>query len=79
MSYLAITGKPFERMVTLGEAYRIMEHFASAYLSRGDSPVSVFLHTYASEVIGGETTDPAAAEDFLHAAQQVLSGDGISR
>jgi hypothetical protein len=76
MSYSALTDKDFERTVTLREAYRIMERFASDYVARGDTSVSDFLYTYAGEAVGGQTTDPAAAKDFLVAAQSVLSCDG---
>ena len=50
-----------------------MERFASEYLARGDTSISDFLRSYAGEVIGGQTTDPAAAYDFLAAADQVLT------
>ncbi len=76
MTYLAITDKEFERTVTLREAYRIMERFASNYLARGDTSISDFLYSYAGECVGGQTTDPAAAPDFLTATHQVLSSDG---
>ena len=73
MTYLAVTDQEFDRVVSLRDAYRIMERFASDYLARGDTSISDFLHAYAGEVIGGQTTDPAAANDFLAAAEQVLS------
>ncbi|MBP3984308.1 hypothetical protein J5837_07685 [Pseudoxanthomonas helianthi] len=73
MSYLAVTDQEFDRVVSLRDAYRIMERFASDYLARGDTSISDFLHAYAGEVITGQTTDPAAAYDFLAAAEQVLS------
>jgi hypothetical protein len=73
MTYLAVTDKEFERTVTLRDAYRIMERFACDYLARGDTSVSDFLYVYAGEVVGGQTTDPVAAHDFLAVAEQVLS------
>jgi hypothetical protein len=76
MTHLAITDKEFERTVTLREAYRIMERFASDYLSRGDTSVADFLHAYAGVVAGGQTTDPAAASDFLTATSQILDPPG---
>ncbi len=76
MTYLAITDKEFESTVTLREAYRIMERFASNYLVRGDTSISDFLHAYAGEIVGGQTTDPAAAYDFLVATNQIVSNDG---
>ena len=73
MTYLAVTDKEFDRVVSLRDAYRIMERFASDYLARGDTSISDFLYVYAGEVIGGQTTDPAAAYDFLAAAEKALS------
>jgi hypothetical protein len=73
MSYLAVTDQVFDRLVSLRDAYRIMERFASDYMARGDTSISDFLHVYAGEVITGQTTDPAAAYDFLVAAEKVLS------
>ena len=65
MSYLSVNDEKFDRVISLRDAYRVMERFLSEYLSRGDTPVSDFLHCYAREVIGGQTVDPAAAQDFL--------------
>jgi len=70
---LAVTDQEFDSVVSLRDAYRIMERFASEYLARGDTSISDFLRSYAGEVIGGQTTDPAAAYDFLAAADQVLT------
>ncbi|WP_200944278.1 hypothetical protein [Lysobacter sp. Root667] len=67
----ALTDPAFDRVVSLRDAYRIMERFASAYLARGDTAVSDFLHAYAGEVGDGQTTDPAAAQDFLMAAESM--------
>jgi hypothetical protein len=49
-----------------------MERFLSNYLSRGDTAVSDFLHSYAGEIPSGQTTDPAALYDFLAAAADLL-------
>ncbi|WP_147298623.1 hypothetical protein [Lysobacter soli] len=62
----------FDRLVTLRDAYRIMERFAQSYRERGDTPISDFLDCYASETGGGLTTDPAAPDDFADAAASVL-------
>lgn len=78
MAYLAVTDHDFDQIVTLRDAYRIMERFTSDFLARGDMPVSDFLNIYASELIDGHTTDPAAAYDFLAAANQVLAIGGSS-
>ena len=73
MAITSLDDPTFDRPITLRDAYRIMERFASGYLSRGDTSVSDFLHVYAGETGGGLTTDPAAVEDFLEAAKGVLS------
>ena len=72
MAYKAVTDPEFDRRVTLRDAYRIMERFVSDYLERGDTPVSDFLHAYASETIAGQTTDPAALPDFLISVRKIL-------
>lgn len=73
MPHTSLTDPAFDRVVSLRDAYRIMERFASEYLARGDTTVSDFLHAYAGEVEGGQTTDPAAVEDFLAAAEPVIA------
>lgn len=73
MSYPTLEDPAFDRAITLRDAYRIMERFASAYLARGDTLVSDFLHAYAGECIGGGVTDPVAIGDFLDAADQTLN------
>ncbi|MGY8663119.1 hypothetical protein Q3C01_12205 [Bradyrhizobium sp. UFLA05-109] len=72
VAYRAITDQEFEQVLTLRDSYRIMERFLSDYLARGDAPVSEFLHAYAGETIGGQTTDPAALSDYLASARSVL-------
>jgi hypothetical protein len=62
----------FELTVTLRDAYLIMEQFVSNYHARGDTPVSDFLFVYLTILRDGQTTDPAAADDFLNAARAVL-------
>lgn len=69
----ALTDHTFDRLVSLRDAYRIMEGFASGYLARGDTAVSDFLHAYAGETGGGQTADPAAVADFLAAAESMKS------
>lgn len=68
----ALTDPAFDRVVSLRDAYRIMVRFASAYLARGDTAVSDFLHVYAGETARRQTTDPAAIQDFLDAAESVI-------
>jgi carbohydrate kinase (thermoresistant glucokinase family) len=72
MAYKALTDPEFERLVTLRNAYRIMERFLSDYLDRGDTSVSDFLHVYAGKTRAGQSADPAALSDFLAAADRVL-------
>ena len=72
MSYPTLEDPAFDRVITLRDAYRIMERFASDYLSRGDTSISDFLYAYAGECIGGNLTDPAAIQDFLRAAEGVI-------
>ncbi|WP_396616782.1 hypothetical protein ACHZ97_04190 [Lysobacter soli] len=62
----------FDRLITLRDAYRVMERFAQSYRERGDTPISDFLDCYASETGGGLTSDPAAPDDFANAAVSVL-------
>lgn len=71
MAYLSINDPDFDTTITLRDAYRIMEGFASEYLSRGDTPISDFLHAYAGAMSDGQTADPAAASDFLAVAERV--------
>jgi hypothetical protein len=72
MPYATVDDALFNREVTLRDAYRIMERFLSNYLSRGDTAVSDFLHSYAGKLPSGQSTDPAALFDFLAAAADVL-------
>jgi hypothetical protein len=67
--------KPIEnldRVLSLADAYRVMETFVANYLARGDTSVSDFLHCYAGLTGPARTTDPAAIHDFLAAANEVL-------
>jgi hypothetical protein len=70
MPYLSLEDPQFDRSITLRQAYRIMERFASEYLARGDTAISDFLHVYAGEC-GGQATDPAAIYDFLKAVAAI--------
>ena len=63
----------FDEMVSLRDAYRIMEAFVEAYRSRGDGLVSEFLYGFAGSSTVGLTMDPAAPNDFLAAVQAVIS------
>jgi len=72
MTIPTLDDERFDRLITLREAYRIMERFAQSYRERGDTPISDFLDCYASETSGGRTTDPAAPDDFAEAAIRIL-------
>lgn len=61
------------QLISVQDAYRIMEHFVGAYLSRGDTSVSEFLFCYAGLTGPGQTTDPAAIHDFLESASAVAA------
>ena len=63
----------FDRVINVRDAYRAMEHFLATYLSRGDTSISDFLHAYAGVTVGGHTTDPAAADDFLASVAVVMN------
>lgn len=72
MTHPTVFDPRFDRVISLRDAYRVMERFASDYLARGDTSVSDFLHAYAGEAAGGQTIDATAANDFLVAAVAVL-------
>ncbi len=70
--YKSLDAPEFNRQVTLRAAYLIMRQFLNDYLARGDTPVSDFVHSYSALMRNGETSDPAAIDDFLAAARSVL-------
>ena len=61
----------FSQTLTLADAYRVMDHFLSAFASRGDMPVSEALWMFGICSDGVTTSDPAMPSDFLRAWQQV--------
>lgn len=67
----------FDQPVTLREAYHIMCRFVLDYHTRGDLSV-LDLVPYAAVVRDGESSDPAAIDDFYDAAVRVLEGDVTS-
>ncbi len=73
MTFRSLEDPEFDRSIQLRDAYRVMQRFVEEYLSRGDGSISDFLHSYVGEVISGETTDPAALEDFLSVSKAVVS------
>lgn len=74
-AYTKVSDPWFAHKVTLGQAYRIMERFLSDYLQRGDTPVVDFLVHFGLQP-DGESSDPAALDDFLAAAEAILDQDG---
>ncbi len=71
--YITVDDPAFDRLVTLRDAYRIMEHFVAAHIGRGEVG-TVELHDYfalASDRRGG---DPAALYDYLESVRAVLGG-----
>ncbi len=67
----------FNRPVTLREAYRIMERFTRAHYERGETSTGEFLGYLCP--IDDRPWDPAALEDFLGAAQDVLGPEWSSQ
>ena len=69
--YISIRDPQFNRMISLGDAYRIMERFVMQYCQRGDGPVS-YLLSDAGLRPDGISGDPAQIYDFLEVAEAVL-------
>ncbi len=57
----------FDEMISLRDAYRVMEAFVDAYVRRGDGAVSEFLDFYISSAPDGLATNSTAPSDFLAA------------
>jgi DNA integrity scanning protein DisA with diadenylate cyclase activity len=70
--YKSVDDSEFERLITLRDAYKVMESFISDYHARGDTSV-VDLLTYLHLMENGQSLDPAAIYDFLSAASKVLN------
>jgi hypothetical protein len=73
MPYAALNDPGFNRQITIRDSYKIMERFIAGYISRGDTPISDFLYSYAGSTSSGQTTDPAALDDYMAAAIAVLN------
>jgi hypothetical protein len=69
--YKSVDDSEFERLVTLRDAYKVMERFVVDYYSRGETPIMDFL-TYLHLGMTVRSADPAAVDDFLNAAGKVL-------
>ena len=66
-----LTDGAFDRTITLREAYLVMERFVENHLSRGEAS-TVDLISYFGIAADGRTGDPAALDDYLEAASEVL-------
>lgn len=73
MSYTNLNSEPFDKLVSLRDAYRVMYQFIYDLNERGPADTEWILFAYAGVVTDGETQDPAAADDFLAAADAVLN------
>ena len=69
--HVTINDGAFDRLVTLRDAYRIMERFVEAHIARGEL-TTVELLAYFGLAAGGVGGDPAALHDYLDAAAAVL-------
>jgi hypothetical protein len=74
---LNINDAIFQRVVTLADAYRILEQFVLQYNARGESN-TVALLSDVGLVTDGGSADPAQLNDFLACAEQVLASAGPS-
>jgi hypothetical protein len=70
---MTIDDPAFDRVVTLREAYRVMERFVADHLDRGEVPTAVLL-AYLGLSPDRRSGDPAALPDYLAAAAAVLPG-----
>ena len=66
-----ISDTVFSEVITLRDAYSLMEIFVQDYIRRGDTPVSDFLYCYAEMQSDGKASDPASLPDFLAAWQKL--------
>ena len=63
----SIRESDFDRNISLRDAYRVMEHFITAFHQRGGSS-TVELIAYLGLLESGRSSDPAALDDFLESA-----------
>jgi hypothetical protein len=75
---ITIDDEVFDQLVTLREAYRIMERFLSEHFHRGEQPTGVLLG-YLSLWEDGTTGDPAALHDYLDAVALVVGRSSGTR
>jgi hypothetical protein len=63
----------FQRLLTLGEAYRLLYRFVEQYNARGESSTLDLLTDLSLDVWeDGGSTDPAQMDDFLEVANALL-------
>jgi hypothetical protein len=72
LAAMKIDSSAFDRVITVRDAYRALDHFLAAHLSRGETS-TVDLATYAGLCADGRSGDPAALQDFLNALAEVES------
>jgi hypothetical protein len=68
---ITVDDPAFDRLVTLRDAYRIMEHFVAAHVERGEVDTGQF-HSYFALASDRRGLDPAALYDYLDSVAAVL-------
>ena len=66
-----LTAAAFDELISLRDAYRVMETFVDAFVARGDGAVSEFLDFYVSSSSDGLAENSTAPSDFLAALAAV--------
>lgn len=72
MPYISVNDAEFDQVVTLRDAYRILERFVVQYNARGESN-TVALMSDMGLLPNGNTSDPAQLEDFLACVHHTLA------
>lgn len=70
---MKIDAPEFDREINVRDAYRAMERFLQAHLSRGETS-TLDLLSYACIAADGASGDPAALSDFLEAVASIEPG-----
>lgn len=76
-SYITVDDPPFDRLVTLRDAYRVMEHFVAAHIDRGEVETGTF-YAYFALAADRRGFDPAALYDYLDSVAAVLGPNELS-
>ena len=72
--YISIDDPVFDRLVTLREAYKVMEHFVAAHVERGVGETDTFF-AYFALLTDRRGADPAALYDYLDSVAAVLDSE----